>query len=58
MVIKDVELNLNEIEFIIETLHYEVKDREQARYDDEVKMSNDDIRQIILKLGGLGNVVN
>ena len=32
--------------------------REHASYDDEVKMSNDDIRQIILKLGGLGNVVN
>ena len=58
MVIDNVELNLNEIEFIIETLQYEVEDREHARYDDEVKMSNDDIRQIILKLGGLGNAVN
>ena len=52
MVVKDIELNLNEIEFIVETLKYEVEDREHARYDDEVKMSNDDIRQIIIKLAG------
>ena len=58
MVIKDVELNLNEIEFIIETLQEEVYCREHASFDDEVKMSNDDIRQIILKLGGLGNGTN
>ena len=58
MVIKDVELNLNEIEFIIETLQEEVYCREHASFDDEVKMSNDHIRQIILKLGGLGNGTN
>ena len=58
MVIDNVELNLNEIEFIIETLQEEVYCREHASYDDEVKMSNDNIRQIILQLGGLGHVVN
>lgn len=53
MVIKEIELNLNEIEFIIEQMQHEIVDREFADYDDEVHMSNADIVKIIQKLRGL-----
>tara|TARA_A100000172_G_C3018482_1_gene102308 strand:- start:130 stop:306 length:177 start_codon:yes stop_codon:yes gene_type:complete len=53
MVINEIELNLNEIEFIIEQMQHEIVDREFADYDDEVIMSNADIVKIIQKLRGL-----
>mgnify|MGYP003669818218 FL=1 len=53
MVINEIELNLNEIEFIIEQMQHEIVDREFADYDDEVIMSNAGIIKIIQKLRGL-----
>ena len=53
MVVNEIELNLNEIEFIIEQMQHEIVDREFADYDDEVYMSNADIIKIIQKLRGL-----
>jgi|TARA_R100001440_G_scaffold49316_1_gene69262 hypothetical protein len=53
MVVNEIELNLNEIEFIIEQMQHEIVDREFADYDDEVYMSNADIVKIIQKLRGL-----
>ena len=53
MVINEIELNLNEIEFIIEQMQHEIVDREFADYDDEVIMSNAGIVKIIQKLRGL-----
>jgi len=57
MVINEIELNLNEIEFIIEQMQHEIVDREFADYDDEVHMSNADIVKIIQKLRGLKRAI-
>tara|TARA_R100000908_G_scaffold30806_1_gene13884 strand:- start:7 stop:183 length:177 start_codon:yes stop_codon:yes gene_type:complete len=57
MVINEIELNLNEIEFIIEQLQHEIVDREFADYDDEVYMSNADIVKMIQKLRGLKRAI-
>lgn len=57
MVINEIELNLNEIEFIIEQLQHEIVDREFADYDDEVHMSNADIVKMIQKLRGLKRAI-
>ena len=50
MVINEIELNLNEIEFIIEQLQHEIVDRSFTDYDDEVYMSNKEIHQLIAKM--------
>ena len=50
MVINEIELNLNEIEFIIEQLQHEIVDRSFTDYDDEVYMSNKEIDQLIAKM--------
>jgi hypothetical protein len=53
MIINETELDLNEIQFILDTVEEELADREVADYDDEVKMSNDAIRKLLTKLRGL-----
>jgi hypothetical protein len=53
MLINEAEFDLNEIEFIIDTVWEKLTDREAFDYDDEVHMSNDAIRKLLTKLRGL-----
>ena len=57
MVINEIELNLNEIEFIIEKMQLEIVDREFTDYNDEVYMSSADIVKMIQKLRGLKRAI-